>query len=126
MKSMSLAETTVLFGFHSVRVILLFFGHVVVTLFALRTCQCDLYAHDFHLRLFFACWTASIRMPAYLICRFLGIKKKPTSIRPDIISRRTSVCQAFSLENRQEYHLINPIFYSQIKHLPFFRQNVKL
>ena len=44
MKSMSLAETTVLLGFQSVRVILLFFGHVVVTLFALRTCPVS-YTH---------------------------------------------------------------------------------
>ena len=72
MKSMSLAETTVLLGFHSVRVILLFFGHVVVTLFALRTCQCDLYAHNFPPRFytFFAGDSCENH-------QFLDIKKKP-------------------------------------------------
>lgn len=44
------AELTVLLGFHSVRMSFLLFCHVVVTLFAFRTCQCDLNAHNFHLR----------------------------------------------------------------------------
>ena len=42
-----LTETTVFLGFHSVWMKLLLFCHVVVTLFALRTCQCDSYAHNF-------------------------------------------------------------------------------
>ena len=60
------AESTVFLGFHSVRVILLFFCHVVISLFAIHTCQCDLYAHDFHLR---------------LITFFAGGLRKPPSFR---------------------------------------------
>ena len=48
---MSLAESAVLLSLHSVRMSLLILGHVVVTLFAFCTCQCDLCAHDFHLHL---------------------------------------------------------------------------
>ena len=81
------AESAILACLHPVRMILFLFCHVVVPLFALGTCQCDLYAHDFHLRLFL------IDLAAFLCgfdpresCRFLGIKKKPTSIRPTILS----------------------------------------
>ena len=38
MQSVSLAESAVLFGFHSVRMILLLFRRVVVTLLALCAC----------------------------------------------------------------------------------------
>ena len=45
MKSMSLAETTVLLGLHSLGMILLFFHHVVISLLALGACQGNFYAH---------------------------------------------------------------------------------
>ena len=44
---MSSAEFTVLLCLQTFWMILFFLCHVVVTLFAFRTCQCDLYAHDF-------------------------------------------------------------------------------
>ena len=50
---MSLAESAVLLGLHAVRMSLLILCHVVVTLLALRACQCDLCAHDFHLHLYY-------------------------------------------------------------------------
>ena len=34
--------------------VLFLFCHVVITLFAFSTCQCDFYAHDFHLHCVFA------------------------------------------------------------------------
>ena len=51
MHRMSLAESAVLLGFHSVRMSLLILGHVVIALLAFCACQCDLCAHDFHLHL---------------------------------------------------------------------------
>ena len=44
---MSSAEFTVFLCLQTFWMILFFLCHVVVTLFAFRTCQCDLYAHDF-------------------------------------------------------------------------------
>ena len=48
---MSLAESAVLLSLHAVRMSLLILRHVVVALFAFSACQCNLSAHDFHLRL---------------------------------------------------------------------------
>ena len=48
---MSLAESAVLLCLHAVRMSLLILRHVVVALFAFCACQCNLSAHDFHLRL---------------------------------------------------------------------------
>lgn len=74
--------------------VLLLFCHVVIPLLALGTCQCDFYTHNFHLRLIFTfCW--HIRLSEGPDCRFLGIKKKPTSIRPAIISRTHGAVKGF-------------------------------
>ena len=48
------AESAVLLCLHSLRMVLFLFCHVVITLFAFSTCQCDFYAHDFHLHCVFA------------------------------------------------------------------------
>ncbi len=76
---MSLAESTILLSFHAVRMGLLILRHVVVTLFANRTCQCNLCAHDFHLHLNFRCFSVSF-CHALLLAGFrqnLSIKKRP-------------------------------------------------
>ena len=65
---MCLTESTILFCFHSVRMSLLILGHVVVTLLAFCTCQCDFCAHDFHLHLNFRFFGPSL---------ILSIKKRP-------------------------------------------------
>jgi len=49
---MSLAESAILFGFHSVRMILLVFGRIVITLLAFCTCQSDSCTHFFYLRVY--------------------------------------------------------------------------
>lgn len=76
---MSLAESTILLSFHAVRMGLLILRHVVVTLFANRTCQCNLCAHDFHLHLNFRCFSVSF-CHALLLAgsrQNLSIKKRP-------------------------------------------------
>ena len=50
MQGVLLAESAVLLGLHPVRMILLFFRRVVVTLLALCARQCNFYSHNFHLR----------------------------------------------------------------------------
>jgi hypothetical protein len=45
------AERAVLSDFHSVRVKTLFFGKIVIPVFALGAFQCYLRAHNFHLQL---------------------------------------------------------------------------
>ena len=52
-------ESTVFTCFHSVRMSFLILCHVVVTLFAFCTCQCDSNAHNFHLAFFFFSTTAA-------------------------------------------------------------------
>lgn len=52
MKSMSLAESAVFLGFHSVRMILLILGCIVVTLLAFSTCQSNSCTHFFYLRVY--------------------------------------------------------------------------
>jgi hypothetical protein len=50
---MASAELTILLCFHPVWMCLLIFCHVIITLFAICTCQCNLYAHTIHLRFLF-------------------------------------------------------------------------
>ncbi len=45
------AESAIFLSFHSIWMSFLFFCHVVVTLFAFCTCQCDFYTHNCHLQL---------------------------------------------------------------------------
>ena len=44
------AESAIFLSFHSIWMSFLFFCHVVVTLFAFCTCQCDFYTHNSHLQ----------------------------------------------------------------------------
>jgi hypothetical protein len=53
---MGAAELTIFLGLKTIRMVLLFLGRIVVTLLAFRTCQCDPYAHNFHLQ--FLCFFA--------------------------------------------------------------------
>ena len=64
------------------RMSLLILCHVVVTVLAFRTFQSNSCAHNFHLA--FNIFTYVLLMVASH--QFLGIKKKPTSIRPNIVS----------------------------------------
>jgi hypothetical protein len=50
-----LAESAILLGFHSLRMSFLILCHVVITLFAFCTCQCNSCAQNFHLALFVFC-----------------------------------------------------------------------
>ena len=43
---------TIFLSLKTLRMVLFLLGHIVVTLLALRTCQCNLNAHDFHLQCF--------------------------------------------------------------------------
>ena len=70
---MSLAESAILLGFHSVRMGLLILRHVVITLFAFRTCQCNSCAHDFHLHFQFRCCVGLLLLDKII----LSIKKRP-------------------------------------------------
>ena len=63
--------------------------HVVITLFTFCTCQCDSYTHNFHLALL-----VSLRQRISAV--FLGIKKKPASIRPFSVPYYHTGSQAFS------------------------------
>ena len=80
---MSLAESAVLLCLHAVRMSLLILRHVVVALFAFCACQCNLSAHDFHLRL-----NSFVRRSFfYLIAIVFEHKKRPiSSIRPNIVT----------------------------------------
>ena len=70
--------------------VLFLFCHVVITLFAFSTCQCDFYAHDFHLHCVFALSLViladqrrSLRFcPAFAArtSAISGIKKRPSSM----------------------------------------------
>ena len=71
MHGMSLAESAVLLGFHTVRMSFFVLSHVIVALFAFCTCQCNFCAHDFHLHLYYRSSHLPLR---YLI---LSIKKRP-------------------------------------------------
>ena len=56
MQSVCSAESAVLLGLHAVRMSFLILCHVVVTVLAFRTLQCNSRAHNFHLAFFiFTC-----------------------------------------------------------------------
>ena len=76
---MSLTESTILLCFHPVRMGLFVFGHVVITLFAFRTCQCDFCTHNFHLHVIFCLFG--------LFFIFEHKKRPIASIRPSTISQ---------------------------------------
>ena len=82
MQRMGLAESAILLGFHTIRMSLLILSHVVVTVLAFRTLQSNSCAHNFHLA--FNIFTYVLLMVANH--PILGIKKRPTSIRHDIVS----------------------------------------
>lgn len=67
---MSLAETTVLLGLHSLGMILLFFHHVVISLLALGACQGNFLRASRYLRLLFF----------NIDSGFLHTKKRPKSL----------------------------------------------
>ena len=79
---MCLAELTILLCFHSFRMSFLILHHSIITLFAFSTFQCYSSTHNFHLAL-------------CIIYEKLGIKKRPTSISLNIVSRHgpKSKCQ---------------------------------
>ena len=70
--------------------VLFLFCHVVITLFAFSTCQCDFYAHDFHLHCVFALSLVILAdqrrslhfCPAFAArtSAISGIKKRPSSM----------------------------------------------
>ena len=100
------AESAVLLCLHSLRMVLFLFCHVVITLFAFSTCQCDFYAHDFHLHCVFALSLViladqrrSLRFcPAFAArtSAISGIKKRPSSMSLVYCSTGTACCQQFS------------------------------
>ena len=97
------AESAVLLCLHSLRMVLFLFCHVVITLFAFSTCQCDFYAHDFHLHCVFALSLvilADQRRPLHFCPAFAartsaisGIKKRPSSMSLIYCSTGTACCQ---------------------------------
>ena len=114
---MSLAESAVLLCLHSLRMVLFLFCHVVITLFAFSTCQCDFYAHDFHLHCVFALSLViladqrrSLRFcPAFAArtSAISGIKKRPSSMSLIYCSTGTACCQ----QNSPKYA---EIFYQEM------------
>ena len=100
------AESAVLLCLHSLRMVLFLFCHVVITLFAFSTCQCDFYAHDFHLHCVFALSLViladqrrSLRFcPAFAArtSAISGIKKRPSSMSLFFCSTGTACCQQIS------------------------------
>ena len=83
--------------------VLFLFCHVVITLFAFSTCQCDFYAHDFHLHCVFALSLvilADQRRSLHFCPVFAartsaisGIKKRPSSMSLVYCSTGTACCQ---------------------------------
>lgn len=83
------AEFTILFLFHSFRMVFLFFCRIVITLLTLCTCQCNFYTHNFHLHCFHKRPRKNFPRPALGFCRWytrsdytgkrinLSIKKRP-------------------------------------------------
>lgn len=100
---MSLTEFAVFFCLQTFWVIFLFFCHVVITLFTFCTCQCDFYAHDFHLHCVFALSLvilADQRRSLHFCPVFAartsaisGIKKRPSSMSLVYCSTGTACCQ---------------------------------
>ena len=100
---MSFAESTIFFGLHAIRMCLFILRNVVVPLFTFCTCQCDFYAHDFHLHCVFALSLvilADQRRPfrfcpvfAARTSAISGIKKRPSSMSLVYCSTGTACCQ---------------------------------
>ena len=94
--------------------VLFLFCHVVITLFALRTCQCDLYAHDFHLHCVFALSLvilADQRRSLHFCPVFAartsaisGIKKRPSSMSLIYCSTGTACCQQNSPKHAEIFY----------------------
>lgn len=78
MHRMLSAKSAILLCLHSVRVSLFVFRHVVITLLAFCTFQCDSCTHNFHLALRFLIDVLHGSLRGY---PKLGIKKRPSSIR---------------------------------------------
>ena len=78
MHCVGLAESAILFGLHTLRMILLFLRHVVISLLALSTCQCNSYTHNFHLHISIRVFlrskkkTSVFHTPLYNIIRACG------------------------------------------------------
>ena len=53
MQCVCLAESAILLCLHSLRMCFLILRHVVIPLLTFRTCQCNPYTHNFHLRYYF-------------------------------------------------------------------------
>ena len=97
--------------------VLFLFCHVVITLFAFSTCQCDFYAHDFHLHCVFALSLvilADQRRSLHFCPVFAartsaisGIKKRPSSMSLIYCSTGTACCQ----QNSPKYA---EIFYQEM------------
>ena len=83
-QSMRLTESAIFLGLHPVGMILLFLGRIVITLLALGTCQSYFSTH----------FATSTRLLRALLSHNLSIKK-----RPKILSRLTTITQAFSSVN---------------------------
>lgn len=88
---MGTAELTIFLCFKTLRMILFLLGHIVVTLLALRTCQCNLNAHNFHLQCF------HLRESFFY---FLHKKKTQLPCRPSSLSHliHEVKCFAFFIE----------------------------
>ena len=108
------AESAVLLCLHSLRMVLFLFCHVVITLFAFSTCQCDFYAHDFHLHCVFALSLvilADQRRSLHFCPVFAartsaisGIKKRPSSMSLVYYSIRTASCQQNSPKYAENFY----------------------
>ena len=96
--------------------VLFLFCHVVITLFAFSTCQCDFYAHDFHLHCVFALSLvilADQRRSLHFCPVFAartsaisGIKKRPSSMSLIYCSTGTACCQQNSPKYAENHSLI--------------------
>ena len=114
MQSVFAAELTIFLSFHSLRMVLFLFCHVVITLFAFSTCQCDFYAHDFHLHCVFALSLvilADQRRSLHFCPVFAartsaisGIKKRPSSMSLIYCSTGTACCQQNSPKHAEIFY----------------------
>ena len=103
MQRMFTAEFAVFHHFDTIGVVFLVFVSLIVTLFAFSTCQCDFYAHDFHLHCVFALSLvilADQRRSLHFCPVFAartsaisGIKKRPSSMSLVYCSTGTACCQ---------------------------------
>ena len=65
---MSSAESTIFLGLHPVRMCLLVFGGIVVTLFTFCACQCNSCTHLKFLQFFYRILSIKKRPVSYLVC----------------------------------------------------------